>query len=305
MTRRSTAWRHGAVLAAGCAAAAIAADDGAALTAQTIEPRAYGYQVGDLVERRIAVDVPAGLALDADSLPRPTRGAALELRAAERRARRGHEEIVLVYQVLLAPATVRTLELPVVNLRFDGTPRAQELRIDAWPVTVAPLVPVEVSPRRGLGELQPDVAPPHLDTRPARLRLTASVAALLLLLAGLAIVRRLLPWWHRRDLPFERAWHVVRALPAAPDAAAWRSACRQVHAALDATAGAVLFERDVAGFGDRRAAYAPLREDMRRFLRMSRREFFAGGARESGDAAWLVAFCRRCRDAERADPGAR
>jgi len=304
MKMRPAARSCGAVLAAACTLSTAAADEGV-LSAHTDEPRAYGYQVGDLVERRITIEVPAGLALDAGSLPRPTRGAALELRRAERRAGRGHEEIVLVYQVFLAPATVRTLELPVVTLRFDGTPRAQELRIDAWPVTVAPLVPVEVSPRRGLGELQPDVVPPHLETRPARQRLAASATAIGLLLAGIAALRWLLPWWRRRDLPFDRAWRAVRSLPAAPDDTAWRAACRLVHAALDATAGAVLFERDVGGFGARRPAYAPLDEDIRRFLQMSRREFFAGGGRQSGDAAWLVAFCRRCRDAEREAPGTR
>ena len=52
-------------------------------------------------------------------------------------------------------------------------------------------------------------------------------------------------------------------------------------------------------FAARRPAFQALRDDMRRFLQLSRRGFFADGAREPGELAWLIAFGRRCRDAER------
>ena len=298
MTAPPTPMRRSALALLATAAVGGAAAD-STLELQTVEPRAFGYQVGDVVRREISIRVPDGLALDEASLPRPVaRGGALELRATERHASAGHERIVLVYQVFLAPANVRTLEMPAFGLRFDGTPRPQELRVDAWPVTVAPLVPVDVSPRRGLGELQPDVPPPHLDTASARTRLMLFVAAMALLAAHLAVLRFGLPWWQRRDRPFARAWRELRRLPAAPANAAWRDACKQVHAALDATAGAVLFERDVPAFAERHPAFSGLRDDVRRFLQLSRREFFAEGGREPGDAAWLVGFCRRCRDVE-------
>lgn len=297
MTRNVVRRRAVVLLALG--AAAVAAADESTLDLQVVEPRAFGYQVGDLVRREISIRVPDGLVLDDSTLPRPGgRGSSLELRAAERRSAAGHEQIVLVYQVFLAPAQVRTLEMPAFVLRFEGRPRAQELRVDVWPVTVAPLVPVDVSPRRGLGELQPDVPPPPLDTAARRLRLILIVAAMVLLATHLAVLRFGLPWWRRRDLPFTRAWRALRRLPAAPDDTAWRAACRQLHAAFDATAGAVLFERDVPAFAERHPAFAGMRDDIRRFLQLSRREFFAAGTREPGDPAWLVAFCRRCRDAE-------
>ena len=60
-------------------------------------------------------------------------------------------ELQLDYQVFLAPREVRTLEMPAFTLRLDGTPRVQTLRIDAWPVVVAPLVPVDAPARHGLG----------------------------------------------------------------------------------------------------------------------------------------------------------
>lgn len=273
-----------------------------ALQATTEEPRAYGHQVGDVLQRRIRIDVPDGLVLDTASLPRPgARGRALELRAVRRESSAGREAIVLEYQVFLAPTTVRTLEMPPLSLHFEGRPRAQDLRIDAWPVTVAPLVPVDVSPRRGLGELQPDVDAPPLPTAPLRTRVALWLGLAGLLAAALVLRHFGLPWWNRRHRPFARAWPALRGLPAAADeAGAWRSACERLHAAFNESGGEVLFEHGVERFAARRPAFATLREDMRRFLAISRRGFFGDGGREPGDLAWLVDFGRRCRDAERA-----
>lgn len=262
----------------------------ATLQATTEEPRAFGYQVGDVVQRRITVEVPEGLVLDENSLPRPgARGTALELRALRRSGR----QIELDYQVFLSPVEARTLEMPSFTLRYDGVPRAQELRIEAWPVTVAPLVPVEVSPRTGLGELQPDAAPPLFDTRAQGWRLLGYAALLAALLTYLAWIYLGLPWWDAQRRPFALAWRQLsQALP-------WREACQRVHAALNQSAGEVLFENGVERFTTRQRAFAPLKEDIVRFLRLSQREFFEGAAHEAEDAVWLAAFCKRCRDAER------
>ncbi len=288
-------------------ASAVAAADAALLRGVADEPRAFGYQVGDVVRRTLSVEVPEGLVLDTTSLPRTgARGTALELRALQRSASReagaSRERITLDYQVFLAPREVRTLEMPTLTLRYEGQPRAQELRFEAWPVTVAPLVPVEVSVRSGLGELRPDHPPPLIDTEPARWRVRAYALVLAALSGYLALVYVGLPWQGARRRPFGRAWRELRPLSklaTQPSALQWRAACRRLHAAFNQSAGEVLFERGVDRFIARRAAFLPLRADILRFLKLSQREFFAESQREGGDAAWLVEFCRRCRDAER------
>jgi len=293
-------WVMLAVLAA--LAAPVAAAD--VLRLEASEPRAYGYQVGDLVQRRVSVSAPNGWRLDEASLPRPGgRGRALELRrvAASTQAEGDGQrhELLIEYQVFLAPATVRTLEIPAFRLRFEGAARSEELLVEAWPVTVAPLVPVAVSPRRGLGELQPDRPPPLVDTQPARLRLAAYALAALLLLGWLAVVHLGPPWRAARNRPFGRAWRQLRHLPAQPDDAQWLAACRTLHEALDRSAGEVLFEPGLARFVAARPAFGGLRDELARFLQMSRREFFGNTPRGPDDAAWLVALCRRCHAAER------
>jgi len=215
------------LLGAGHAPGADTATD--TLRAITIEPRAFGYHVGDVVDREVVVHVPQGFVLDEASLPRPgARGKALELQSVSRdsESESGGTRLALQlrYQVFMAPTEVRTLEIAPFSLGFKGEEREQSLRVDAWPVTVSPLVPLEVSPRDGLGELRPDRPPPLIDTLPAQHRLLAYGAVLLLCLGWLAQVYLALPWWSRRKRPFASAWRQLNHLPPDSPAPARRAA---------------------------------------------------------------------------------
>jgi mxaA protein len=274
------------------------------LDASTVEPRAFGYQVGDVVSRAVHVHVPNGLRLEEASLPQPgARGKAIELRSVARRSRAepgGQRiELTLEYQLFLAPPQTRTLELPTFTLRFQGEPRAQDIRVDAWPVTVAPLVPVEVSPRRGLGEMQPDAAAPLIDTSGARKRLLVYAGGLLLLLGYLGHVYVGLPWWSRTRRPFTQTWRALRRMSPASPEPQWRKAFQRLHEALNATAGEVVFEPGIERFIRAQPRFQPLRDDLATFFAHSRRVFFAQAAPTDPERRWLIEFCRRCRDAER------
>lgn len=300
----------------GCSLTALACGLGATraaaqpvLQARTIEPRAYGYQVGDALQREVLVEVPDGWLLDTASLPRPGgRSQAIELRRVQLHSTAmpggQRQQLRLDYQVFLAPKAVRTLEIAPMHLRYTGLDaagalRERDLRIDAWPVTVAPLLPLEVSPRQGLGELQPDAAPPLIDVAPLQRRLQWWAVLALLASAWLLAVRWALPAWQRRHQPFGRAWAQLRSLPDAPDPQAWRDACRQLHRALDASAGAVLFEPGLAGWLAGAPAFAPLQAELAAFLQRSRQAFFAPEATLPRDGAWLRGLARRCCEAER------
>jgi mxaA protein len=272
---------------------------------QADEPRAYGYHVGDLVERRVSLFVPDGWRLDERSVPRPgARGRAIELRTvtalADEAAPGGRWlHWTLQYQVMLAPAAVKVLETPPLLLRGDGARRAETLRVDAWPITVAPMLTPEVANRRGLGELQPDLPPPRPDTAAATARLAVYGGLAALLALAWAGATWGPPWAARRRTAFRSAWRALGRLPDRPDAGAWREACRRLHEALNQSAGEVLFEAGLDRFVARRPTFAAVQDDLRLFLRRSRAEFFGVGDAPAPDGAWLRALCRRCLQAER------
>jgi mxaA protein len=115
----------------------------------------------------------------------------------------------------------------------------------------------------------------------------------------LAVIQFGPPWRAARNRPFGRAWRRLRRTPPQSQGAAWRDACKTVHDALNRCAGEVVFEPGLERFVAAHPAFAGLRDELARFLRISRDEFFAGSPSQGADVAWLVALCRRCHDAER------
>ena len=273
----------------------------APLQVRTIEPRAFGHRVGDVVEREIVIDIPGRLTLVEDSLPSVgPQGPVLELRSLARKtqatATGQRLRLLLRYQVFAAPVAVRSYELPKLQLRFDGLPRAEELRIETWPLVVAALAEEQASSRHGLGELRPDIGPPLRDAGVERGVLWACATLAALLLAYLALVYLGLPWRGRRQRPFTRAFRAVQALGEGD----WRAACRALHAAFNQTAGRTVFVESVDGFIAQAPRFGALHDDIRRFFMGSQTAFFTDApASEAPPRDWLLAFARACRDAER------
>lgn len=293
-----------AVLVSAAAAAAAAEPRPTVPQVQAGEPRAFGHQVGDLVERRVAVWLPAGWRLDDSTLPRPGgRGRAVELRRVD-----VHEDaeaggrvlrFELQYQVFLAPAAPRLVEIPPWTLRVASDSRRDELRVDAAALMVAPLVTAEAPARNGFGDLRPDREPPLVDTRGWARRLALWALLALAPLALLFAVHVGVPWQAARRRPFGAAWRELRRLPSQPSGAEWRAALKQLHGALDRAAGEVVFEHRLQAFVDRVPRYRPLAPQLAEFLAVSRHEFFAGAEGAPPRAPWLLDLARRLRDAER------
>jgi mxaA protein len=284
------------LLVCGCACAQV-------VQLRELEPRRFGYQLGDLVERRADVVLPAGLRLDEASLPVPRPGGSLELREVRWAPppwwrRGGAHHLLLRYQVLRSPPAPQLLDLPPVTLRFIGATPPQQVRLDGVPILVNPLVPQPPPERRGLGALQPDSPPLPMATAPLRSRLAAE-ALVAVLAGGILAWRALGPRWRRQAQPFETAWRQVHRLPEPASAAHWRQALTALHQALDRSAGEALFAPGLDAFLARRPAYAPLRPELERFFELSRRTFFAPGGEAIPELGWLKALCGRARVLER------
>lgn len=269
-------------------------------------PRTFGYQVGDLIERHAELSVPPGLRLDDASLPTMRPGASVELREARWQpppwwSRHDTYKLLLTYQVLRSPPSPQLMDLPPVVLRFKASQeggRPQEVRLDAVPVMVSPLVPQPPPDRNGFGPLQPDVPPLLIAAEASRGRVMAE-ALLAVLLLGALLVRRF-GWPGRRpQRPFDDAWRALRRLPADAGPDEWRRALAALHLALNRSHGEVLFVQGLDGFLARRPAFAALRPDLERFFALSRQAFFAADAAVQADATLLKALCRRARALER------
>jgi mxaA protein len=120
----------------------------------------------------------------------------------------------------------------------------------------------------------------------------------LLLLGYLGWVYLGLPWGASRRRPFTVAWRALRGLPAEPTGEQRMAAYRHLHAALNRTAGQVVFAADIERFVHAHPRFAGLQGDLREFFERSNAQFFV--SRPAGaQGHWLRTFGRRCRDAER------
>ncbi len=283
--------------------AAAAQTDGV-LEVRVIDPRAFGHVVGDVLTRSIVLEVPTRLRLVEESVPATGRvGFAFELKRVERDSSPTtsgtRQTLRLHYQLFHAPTEARVLDLPTFTLRFEGTPRAEEHRIDFAPVGVSPLAPTQAVLREGLGKQRPDAPSPRVDTTPQQRWLAALAALALLPLLHLFGVYVGWPWLRRRARPFTQAQRGLRRLADAAPPEQWLAAWRALHAALDTSAGRVVHAAALDAYLAEQPRFAALRGDLRGFFARSEALFFGNEPLQAADRAWLRAFCRRCADVER------
>jgi mxaA protein len=268
-----------------------------ALPLDTVEPRPFGYTVGDVLERRVLVDPERDGRVDPASLPRPGRnGRWFQLREAS--AVPGG--VRLLYQVVNTPMQPDAENLPSLRLSVigrDGQVRPAD--IGPFTVTMAPVTHVGPNEVIDAGDLRPDLDPRPIDTSARRLRVLAvagALAAVVVALLAPALVRRL--GW-RPAGPFARAARALRrSRLRGDDEAARARALRRLHEALDEAAGRTVALDNVELLFRANPRLEPARGAVQGLLADSRAAFFGQAppparARLASVAAELAALERR------------
>ena len=172
--------------------------------------RRFGYFIGDVVEQQIHLQVEGENIELAEIPPNRRVGQWLErLSSTLITADRGQHWLVLRYQIINAPSELIAISLPALSLTsIDGEP----LVVDAWQITVSPLLPAVMSDSDMLSVIRPDRQPVPADWR---------TAARQLKFTGIALAVTMVSWlgwwlWRRHTdalrLPFARALHEMRSL---------------------------------------------------------------------------------------------
>jgi len=270
---------------------------------RTEEPRAYGHVVGDLIERRVHLALPAGQEIVPDSLPHRGRvDAWLELRDITLESHGDQATLQATYQLVNAPQKVTTIALPAFSLALRERARPEAatgaLAVGDWPVTVAPLTPEFVLARAGLPDLQPDIEPEPAAATTLVARLALWGALLVVTLGAWAVQRHpQLAFWRRRA-PFRQAWQDLRRLARRGPATAelQRQALARLHRAFEATAGCALFAEKLDPLYAARPGLRVVAPDIDAFFAASRRSFFAeagAGPPAAGSLEACLALSRR------------
>lgn len=267
------------------------------------EPRPFGYVVGDIITRELAVIVKPGYILDEKALPKPGRiNTWLEMRSVDVREKTvqtgRHYTVILTYQLPNSPTEVRMVELPAHKFIFLGPGKPIVASSDEWPITLAPITPEQVLARNGLESMRPDIRPAGISTTPMRQRLIGYGLALAAILLFGFYRHFGIPYLSKMRRPFTRAYRDINRLSQQDHS--FPQAVERVHKALNETAGRSLFLENVDSFLAHRGIDQGLATLTRQFFELSRDEFFGSGAMDSRRSiAWLLSFCRTWRDVER------
>jgi len=263
--------------------------------------RDTGYMLGDLLDERIEVALPGGARIDPESLPLPGRVAPwLEVRrTALEPARSGSQALVVTYQIFAETEQATQAPLPELHLRLRGAGDARDIVVPSRSFLLSPALPATLVDKDR--ELRPSPDPAGVPEGAALAGALASLAVVLVAAGYLLWRYDRLPFLPYAPGPLLRAWRswrrrARRALTRDDETAL----LRDLHGALNQSAGETLYPSTLSRLFDRAPYLAPLRGEIERVFAASWQRFYGRG--DAPAPAHVLATLERAADRERGVP---
>jgi mxaA protein len=276
------------------------------------EPRAFGYFIGDTLERRVEVVTTGGTELFTEALPHPGPLTYwLDLVSIDQKSSvsgdRKTYEITLKYQTFYSALDTRNVEIPAVPLKFSGPKDDTASKGDsAAPAASIPAFKFLMSPIRDIvlqslnpganteiGDvLRPDVKARTISADSALKLFAISLVALVLSAAGLLRHYAKWPFARRPGRPFTIADRKIGDLDEGNRELAYRDSLIILHRAFDDSVGRRVFAADLPALLKQRHQLAKLTPSLHRFFESSRLYFFSQD-RSAAEANFPIEDLRR------------
>lgn len=267
-------------------------------------PRDFGYTIGDRIRHEMHLILNEPIRLDMTTLPETGRlNRWLEISGAKAdvqyRDKIANYRIVVEYQIFNAPKQLRSVTIPQLEFLTTGGANPIPVFMPEWTFSIAPIT--DSNARQTLS-LQEDRQPQAVPVIGRRIRLLIWTLLLGGLLVYLAYRRLLLPRLKRNRYPFSIAFAELRGLQRLDsDPENYRLGLKAFHAAMNATAGQVVFAGNLDDFLSTNSRYAALKPELGALYARSQDVFFNNDDAAEPHSAFreLVDICRHCRALER------
>ncbi|HEX5122303.1 MAG TPA: hypothetical protein VFV97_03575 [Rhodanobacteraceae bacterium] len=263
--------------------------------------RDTGYMLGDLIEERVEIALPDGAHIDPESLPLPGRVAPwLEVRRAMLEPARGASQaFVVTYQIFAETEQATQAPLPEFRVRVRGAHGADDVTVPSRGFLLSPSLPATLTDRDR--ELRPSPDPAPMPERGALAGALASLAVALAATGYLLWRYDRLPFLPYAPGPLLRAWRSWRRRSRGTLSGEDETALlRDLHGALNQSAGETLYPSTLQRLFDRAPYLAPLRAEIERVFAASWQRFYGGG--EAPAPAHVLATLQSAADRERGVP---
>ena len=282
----------------------------AAIVAQAISdvridtPRDFGYTIGDSIRHEMHLRLSEPHRLDTTTLPETGRlNRWLEISGAEANVEQRDQNvfyrIIVDYQIFNAPQQLTSVTIPQLEFLTTGGASSIAVFIPEWTFSIGPITNSDA--RHNLN-LRPDRQPQPIPVIGRGIRLVISMFLLTVLLTYLACRRWLLPRFKRDRYPFSSALYKLRKLQRLDfEPENYRLGLQAFHAAVNATAGQVVFAGSLHDFLSANTKYATLEADLSALYARSQDVFFSNSkaAEPHTSLQELVDICQHCRALER------
>lgn len=264
----------------------------------------YSVHIGDKLNRKIVLDVPAPYQIASDAFPKKgTKDKGIELVEVNVEADQQKSKTIytlnLSYQTFINANTPTVMQLPAEKIAVSGIAKAIEL--PAWGFWFSPLVTgnTEVAEKN----LQHDYRSPLVDMSAHRTRLIAFLSMLVVSLLALLYVNADGNWLPFMGGAFARAHRQLKRLyknPASKSPADEKQALVYIHEAFNKHYRANIFARDIEHFLTMRPSFRKMKTDIEQFFNDSNQSLYSIEARDSKKViADLVVLSKQLRDCER------
>ena len=263
--------------------------------------QSHNIQVGDVLSRKIILDVKAPYQLSLQTLPmKGVRHDDVELSQisiTQSASKEGIQyNIDLRYQVFSAVFVPSVLQLPAEKFALTGGPQALSVNLPAWKFWFSPLAPKGMTKARENMHMQ--FKPTQIDLQQHKNKLIVFTGILMVGLLGLVYINADKRWLPFMNGAFAKAHRKLKKLP--KNAEGEKQALSDMHQAFNQLHGSNLFANELNSFLTKHPAFVKLTNEIEAFFEQSNQALFAQKT-QSGDQlmADLMVLSRRLRDCER------
>lgn len=264
----------------------------------------YNVNIGDILSRKMVLEVPAPYQLETNALPKKgTKDKGVELvevnvETDQQKAKTIYT-VNLSYQTFINAATPTVMYLPTEKIVLTGGAKTMEL--PAWGFWFAPLVKGDTDV--AAKNIQPDFKPPLVEISAHKTRLMLFLSMLVTSLLALLYMNADGNWLPFMGGAFAKAHRQIKRMAKSNTPKTQveeKQALVYVHQAFNHHYGANIFARDIAHFVSLRPSFSKMKGEIDQFFNYSNHSLYSVDARDSAKVIEsLVGLSKQLRDCER------